>query len=186
MSGTSQGQVTVATVAFETAPGVVDVGAPSSIGGVEVASFGADGIIVYRPDMVGTVILAGGSTVKGIRQIDAVGDTISQSLVPDHERQMLMLRAADGGAIIVLHESLDVTEPTERTTTSTGAPSAIGADSYQLFTAVNGGVRRWRCPQWAAHVGNPANYVTPPVFQSVAMARMEAALVTVIGGPIPD
>lgn len=178
--------MTVATVAFETAPGVVDVGAPSSIGGVQVASFGADGILVYRPDMVGTVILANGSVIKGIRQIDAVGDAIQQSLVPDHERQMLMLRAADGGAIVVLHESLDVVEPTERTTTSTGAPSAIGADSYQLFTSVNGGVRRWRCPLWAAHVGNPASYVTDPIYQSVAMARLEAAVVALNGGPIPD
>ena len=185
MSSTSQGQVVVATVVFETATSVVDVGVPASIGGVEVASFGADGILSYRPDRTGTVILAHGSVVKGIRQLDPLGNAIDQSLTPAHERSMLMLRAPDGGFITVLHESLDVVEPTERTTTWAGIPSSIGADSYQVFAAINGGIRRWRCPLWSAFVASsPADWAgSPPTDPNTAINRIAAA-VAAAHGPI--
>jgi hypothetical protein len=167
--------------------------------GEVIATLDANGLLSYRPDQCGAIALANGSVIKAIRPLYDDGSTQSST---NYEGQggtarkfrPLLLRAADGGAITIIHDAeapLDQNdEPLWHATERLACQYAANATLLNAWVYVQweyvAGARRWRCSDWGAHQGNPANYESPPGTQAVAMSRIESALVTLLNGPIPN
>ena len=111
-----------------------------------------DGVLEIVAGEASRVVLANGSVLKGIRMLYP-GDPpypISEEL-DDDDAAMLVLSAEDGGVIFVIHNSLDVSEPTERINVSDGDNTVVDNKHVQIFSQyipAEAG-RRWRVNDWA-------------------------------------
>ena len=90
-----------------------------------------DGVLVLDLAKAGAFVIADASVVKGIRLINKPplsddGGNVAESC-------MFMLQAADGGLVTIVHESLDVTEPSERINVNDGASTLIDDKRVQVF-----------------------------------------------------
>lgn len=152
--------------------------------GTVIASIDADGLLTYRPDRASEIAIASGVTVRGIRALYPNGDAYDASTYPERAKPMLMLRAVDGGYAVLEHESLTITEPTERITNAYGAAAVmIGPDAVQCFWSVNA-TRRWRCPHWGVWLGSNASFASPNATITQAVERIAADLAILKGGLI--
>ena len=103
------------------------------------------------------------------------------------------MRSTDGGSITLVHDAAPPTpEPDNEWDATERIAGQFGNDVVLLNAWVYlqweyvGGARRWRAAAWGAPLGSPANYATPPTTHAQEWARLEAAVVTLLGGTIPD
>ncbi len=102
----------------------------------------------------GACIVEEGSTIKGLRLMDENGDPLDLEVDDDSNRAqfaMIMIESSGPLPLTVMHESLDVTEPSERIWVDDGSPTAIDTKRVQMFYQpwLNGGEGRGYVLDWA-------------------------------------
>lgn len=189
MSNTVADIVHVSTVAFRRATvdaAGVSSGSPALLAdGTVAASVSVGGVLSYRPDLCGEVVLADGLILRGIEQVwpDAAAINVADVEKADAlTAPLLMLRSA--GASVIRHEDLTATAD-QRITTGYGADVTLGSGKTQIFWERSGASRRWSCPDWGGYIPiEAAHWAGGAVRQSQwsAIDRLAAAVYTLREG----
>lgn len=112
---------------------------------VAAADLDSEGVFEFDVDTTSAgshLFLENGLTLKGIRILSS-----SSALELEDEQEVLVMISSAGTASIV-HDSGDVTEPTQRFRTSDGFNGGVNNRRIQCFWSTAGGFRRWEFPNW--------------------------------------
>lgn len=102
----------------------------------------------------GACIVEQGTVIKGLRLQDANGDPIDLEVDDANNRAqfaMIMIESSGAAPLTIMHESLDVTEPSERIWVNDDSPTVVDTKRVQMFYQpwLNGGEGRGWVLDWA-------------------------------------